>query len=170
MRPKTGHSMMRGLPSTHHAEEQPKPRALPDRHAEHQKLRIPPNTLLAQTSRLEPPASDQLQSRSPCSERQHRPACQPPREPQRSAQTTDARHTGLLETRSRGRSQTLLYNTRRPHQALEGMTPDQAYFTPQQLPAAAQPNAEASLKKPGKLFRRMGPPPCLTRSTTSSSC
>lgn len=29
------------------------------------------------------------------------------------------------------------YNARRPHQALDGMTPDQAYFTPQQLPAAA---------------------------------
>jgi putative transposase len=29
------------------------------------------------------------------------------------------------------------YNTRRPHQALDGMTPDQAYFTPQLLPAAA---------------------------------
>jgi putative transposase len=29
------------------------------------------------------------------------------------------------------------YNTRRPHQALDGMTPDQAYFTPQRLPAAA---------------------------------
>jgi putative transposase len=29
------------------------------------------------------------------------------------------------------------YNTRRPHQALDGMTPDQAYFQPQQLPAAA---------------------------------
>jgi putative transposase len=29
------------------------------------------------------------------------------------------------------------YNTRRPHSALDGMTPDQAYFTPLQLPAAA---------------------------------
>jgi putative transposase len=29
------------------------------------------------------------------------------------------------------------YNTRRPHQALDGRTPDQAYFTPQQLPTAA---------------------------------
>jgi putative transposase len=29
------------------------------------------------------------------------------------------------------------YNTRRPHQALDGRTPDQAYFTPLQLPAAA---------------------------------
>lgn len=29
------------------------------------------------------------------------------------------------------------YNTRRPHQALDGKTPDQAYFTPLQLPAAA---------------------------------
>jgi putative transposase len=29
------------------------------------------------------------------------------------------------------------YNTRRPHQALDGMTPDQVYFTQLQLPAAA---------------------------------
>ena len=29
------------------------------------------------------------------------------------------------------------YNTKRPHQALDGKTPDQAYFTPLQLPAAA---------------------------------
>jgi putative transposase len=29
------------------------------------------------------------------------------------------------------------YNTRRPHQGLDGKTPDQAYFIPQQLPAAA---------------------------------
>ncbi len=29
------------------------------------------------------------------------------------------------------------YNTRRPYQALDGMTPDQAYFTQLQLPAAA---------------------------------
>ena len=29
------------------------------------------------------------------------------------------------------------YNTRRPHQGLDGQTPDQAYFTPPQLPAAA---------------------------------
>lgn len=29
------------------------------------------------------------------------------------------------------------YNTRRPHQALDGKPPDQAYFQPQQLPAAA---------------------------------
>jgi putative transposase len=29
------------------------------------------------------------------------------------------------------------YNTRRPHQGLDGRTPDQAYFTNQQLPAAA---------------------------------
>ena len=29
------------------------------------------------------------------------------------------------------------YNTRRPHQSLDGKTPDQAYFIPSQLPAAA---------------------------------
>ena len=31
----------------------------------------------------------------------------------------------------------IFYNTRRPHQGLDGRTPDQAYFTPLQLPAAA---------------------------------
>jgi hypothetical protein len=59
------------------------------------------------------------------------------------------------------------YNTRRPHRSLDGMTPDQAYFAQQQLPAAALPNAEASLKEPGKLFRRTGPAlhwPCLKES------
>jgi putative transposase len=45
------------------------------------------------------------------------------------------------------------YNTRRPHQGLDGRTPDQAYFTPLQLPAAALTMAETSLKKPAKLFR-----------------
>ena len=31
----------------------------------------------------------------------------------------------------------IFYNTRRPHQGLDGLTPDLAYFKPQQLPAAA---------------------------------
>ena len=31
----------------------------------------------------------------------------------------------------------IFYNTKRPHQALDGNTPDAAYFTPQQLPAVA---------------------------------
>jgi putative transposase len=31
----------------------------------------------------------------------------------------------------------LLYNSRRPHQSLDGTTPDQAYFTPLPLRLAA---------------------------------
>ncbi len=46
-------------------------------------------------------------------------------------------YTSVAEARtSLGRYLTF-YNTRRPHQGLDGRTPDQAYFTPLQLPAAA---------------------------------
>ena len=46
-------------------------------------------------------------------------------------------YTSVAEARaSLGRYFTF-YNTRRPHQGLDGRTPDQAYFTPSQLPAAA---------------------------------
>ena len=46
-------------------------------------------------------------------------------------------YTSVAEARaSLGRYFTF-YNTRRPHQGLDGRTPDQAYFIPSQLPAAA---------------------------------
>jgi len=49
----------------------------------------------------------------------------------------DATDTAAPETRYRGRSQALLYNSRRPHASLDGITPDQAYFTPLPLRLAA---------------------------------
>lgn len=46
-------------------------------------------------------------------------------------------YTSVTEARASLGKYFAFYNTRRPHQALDGTTPDQAYFTPQQLPAAA---------------------------------
>jgi putative transposase len=46
-------------------------------------------------------------------------------------------YASVAEARSSLEKYFVFYNTRRPHQALDGQTPDQAYFTPLQLPAAA---------------------------------
>ena len=46
-------------------------------------------------------------------------------------------YANVAEARTSLEKYFTFYNTRRPHQGLDGMTPDQAYFTPQQLPAAA---------------------------------
>ena len=46
-------------------------------------------------------------------------------------------YASVAEARTSLEKYFIFYNTRRPHQGLDGMTPDQAYFTPQQLPAAA---------------------------------
>jgi putative transposase len=46
-------------------------------------------------------------------------------------------YASVAEARSSLERYFTFYNTRRPHQALDGRTPDQAYFTHQQLPAAA---------------------------------
>jgi len=43
----------------------------------------------------------------------------------------------LAKERSCGRSQSLLYNRRRPHSSLDGSTPDQAYCNPLPLRLAA---------------------------------
>jgi hypothetical protein len=49
----------------------------------------------------------------------------------------------------------LLYNVRRPHSSLDGMTPDQAYFTP--LPLRAQPNpGRRSTYRRGKVVQTTG--------------
>jgi hypothetical protein len=53
-------------------------------------------------------------------------------EPKTIAATKEPR-----EERFCGRSQTSLYNCRRPHSSLDGSTPDQAYFTSLPLRTAA---------------------------------
>ena len=46
-------------------------------------------------------------------------------------------YANVAEARTSLQKYFTFYNTRRPHQALDGMTPDLAYFKPQRLPAAA---------------------------------
>jgi putative transposase len=46
-------------------------------------------------------------------------------------------YASVAEARASLGSYFTFYNTKRPHQGLDGRTPDQAYFTPLQLPAAA---------------------------------
>ena len=46
-------------------------------------------------------------------------------------------HASVAEARDGIGKYLTFYNTRRPHQALDGNTPDKAYFTQLQLPAAA---------------------------------
>src|SRR5882757_8007435 len=80
------------------------------------------------TSRLEPPAND-LFAIHPASsgKRLHQP-CRPFRERKLGDQTKDDIDREPREERSCGRSQTLLYNGRRPHSSLDDATPDRAYF------------------------------------------
>jgi hypothetical protein len=129
MRQKAGHSMMRRLPSTHHAEAWPIPLARPDRHGERQK-RLHPRSSLARTSRLEPPASERRPSRSTCSGKQRHPPCRLRHARKPEGQTTDATDTKVRETPSRGCSQASLYNTLRPHGSLGYRPPAPEVFIP----------------------------------------
>lgn len=86
---------------------------------------------------LEPPANG-LFAIHPASsgERLHQP-CRLFRERKLGDQTKDDIDKEPREERSCGRSQTVLYNCRRPHSSLDGGTPDQAYFNPLPLRMAA---------------------------------
>jgi hypothetical protein len=90
----------------------------------------------ARTSRPALPTIGPRLSRSTCSQRRRR----------RTRDRLVDRHPhpkprmqmiAILGKRSRGPSQTLLYNVRRPHSSLDGMTPDPACFTPLPLRTAA---------------------------------
>src|SRR6266516_7608413 len=83
----------------------------------------PWRTPIGRTSRPEPQANGPHLSRSGYSEKQCRPTCRSPRERRPEDQTTDAMDIEVPETRFRGRSQALLYNTTRPHSSLGYRTP-----------------------------------------------
>ena len=68
-------------------------------------------------------ANDLLATHPACSEKRHYQPCRPPHERKLGDQTKDDADEEPLEERSCGRSQTLLYNNHRPHQALAGQTP-----------------------------------------------
>src|SRR3954447_2128860 len=93
--------------------------------------------LSGRTSMLEPPANDLLAIHPACSGRRHRQPCRRPHERELGNQTKDDIDKEPREERSCGRSQTSLYNSRRPHSTLDGGTPDQAYFTPLPIRMAA---------------------------------
>jgi len=77
---------------------------------------------------LAPQATDLLAIHPAYSEKQHSQPCRLPHERKLGDQTKDDADKEPREERSCGRSQTSLYNGRRPHQSLDDATPDQAYF------------------------------------------
>src|SRR6266850_4726608 len=89
------------------------------------------------TSRPESPAIAQMPDQGGCI---GKPLCQPSQPPHEygpGIRPKDATDKEARAPRSRGRSVVVLYNSRRPHSSLDGMTPDQAYFTPLPLRMAA---------------------------------
>jgi len=121
---------------------------------------------LVRTSRPEPPASDPRRTRSACNGKKRHPSLRPSHGQRPDAQTTDARDTTAPERRSRGRSQTLFYNTHRPHSALSGRTPDETYrgVLPTLLPRDSRATAselKAALPEPG--ISLSSPPTCPNR-------
>ena len=123
MRHKAPHSMLKGAPSPHPPKGSPRPTMPPSRHEALSKESPDLHKPRGRTSRLESPASDPRQTRSACNGVKHHQPCRSSRARKRQCQTTDAIDTKALECQFRGCSQALLYNTRRPHMALEHRTP-----------------------------------------------
>ena len=118
MRRKPGHSMMSNTPSTHRSEGSPGLRAPPCRRMGWRKASLGPRKPRGRTSRPVPPAPDPHWTRSVCSGRQCHLPCRSPHGHKPEGRTTDAIGKAVRENRSRGRSQTSLYNTVRPHSSL----------------------------------------------------
>ena len=99
-------------------------------------------------------ATDLLATHPACSEKRHYQPCRPPHERKLGDQTKDDADKEPHEERSCGRSQTLLYNRRRPHSSLDDRTPDQAYFDLPPLRAGGLTPADAPLIDAEFLFRQ----------------
>ncbi len=123
MRRKPGHSMTSNTPSTHRSEGSPGLRAPPCRRMGWRKASLGPRKPRGRTSRPAPPAPDPHWTRSVCSGRQCHLPCRSPHGHKPEGRTTDAIGKAVRENRSRGCSQTSLYNTNRPHTSLNGLTP-----------------------------------------------
>jgi hypothetical protein len=106
---------------------------------------------------LELPANVLLATHPACSERRHYQPCRRSHERKLGDQTKDDADKEPREERSCGRSQTLLYNRRRPHSSLDGDTPDQAYFNSLPNPYGGLTPADAPLIDAEILFRQPGP-------------
>ena len=97
------------------------------------------DTRRARTSRLESPASEIIPIHPSCNGRKYFPLCRSLHAHKRHDQTKGDAGIEPRGGQSCGRSQTLLYNGRRPHQSLDDATPDQAYFNQPPVRLAAQP-------------------------------
>jgi hypothetical protein len=123
MRRKAAPSMMQGAPSADPPEASPRPTAPPCRQMGSSKASPGPRKPCGRTSTMGPPASDPRLIRSACNGKQHHRPWRSSRGRKREGQTTDAIDTKVRESQSRGCSQALLYNTRRPHMALANRAP-----------------------------------------------
>jgi hypothetical protein len=103
-----------------HAAAEPQASQAPLGRHGHRPPNAPWRRPICRTSRLEPQANGPFPSRSDCSEKRCRQTCRLPRERRPEDETTDAMDIEVPETRFRGRSHALLYNTKRPHQGREG--------------------------------------------------
>jgi hypothetical protein len=119
---KAAPSMMQGAPSAD-PPEAPRPTAPPCRQKGSSKASPGPHKPCGRTSTMGPPASDPRLIRSACNGKQHHRPWRSSRGRKREGQTTDAIDTKVRESQSRGCSQALLYNGRRPHSALANRTP-----------------------------------------------
>ena len=122
MRPEAGHSMMARRSSTPGRAKRTMRRALPDRRRGRPRCTCPTCMRRNRTSRPESRASALYPSRPTCNGRRHRPS-RSRREQKRRARTRNEADKEGLGAPSCGRSQTLLYNDRRPHQALADRMP-----------------------------------------------
>jgi hypothetical protein len=77
-------------------------------------------------------ANDLLATHPASSEKRHTQPCRRPHERKLCDQTKDDVDKEPREERSCGRSQTLLYNTNRPHTSLNGLTPTEFATRPTQ--------------------------------------
>ena len=115
----------------------PRPTMRPSWRRGRQRASLAPHTRRGRTSMPELPARDRQPNRSERTGKQGRQASLSPPGPKPGGRTMDATDTPVPENCSHGRSQTVLYNHRRPHSSLDRRTPDEAYFTPSPLAAAA---------------------------------
>jgi hypothetical protein len=119
MRRKAGGSMMatRAL-STPPPIVPPRRIMRPSRQQGRRRAPLAPRTRRGRTSMPELPVRGRQLNRSERIGKRGRWASLSPRRPKPGGRTTDATDTAVPENRSRGRSQTVLYNVRRLHQAL----------------------------------------------------
>jgi hypothetical protein len=112
---------LRAMPATPEARRYP-----PEGTSQPALARKPPD----RTSKSAVPIIDPTRRRHGCSGPRRPPPSQSPHEYERCILPSDAKDKEPCAPRSYGRCLVALYNGRRPHSSLDGMTPDRAYCKP----------------------------------------